>query len=250
MTTTRNFQNRFLCLILTVLAIISLLPTKAFASDSDQNGWGFVTSRTPVYNAHQTAQIGYLDANEGFTVKNAIGNYYHIYYSTPSQASKEGYVEKSAVTLLDNETCYGMISGSTTTYYSNNSNSVVAGSVNAAEHVAVLARSNGFTYIEYDTTSGRKRGWVSDSNIAVYNANRLRRYFKDCGYTPDNAAYGKAATVYKVPNTFSSSVNGSISANEKIKIYSTAFTVGNNKFYYIEYIQSSTGKTKSGYVLA
>lgn len=37
--------------------------------------------------------------------------------------------------------------------------------MSAGENVCVLAEENGWSYIEYNTNLGRKRGWCDSSNV-------------------------------------------------------------------------------------
>lgn len=235
-----------------ILCMALISPTRTYAAENVDGCWGYVPNSTSVYQMKNlTQRIGSLSATEGFTVLGFETNSYYIEYST-SNGAKRGYIAKNSAVIEHSETCAGRMYSSQTVYYGHTgSNTLSAGSVSAGEYVAVLARNGNWVYIEYNTTSGRKRGYVPYSSVNIFPANaginNLRNYWHWHGYSPEWASYGSSRTVYRVPNTLGSS-DGSISATENIRICSAAININGQNYYLIEYWYGNSGLIKSGYI--
>lgn len=130
---------------------------------------------------------------EGFTVldwgdfPDGSDNLY-IEYST-SNGPKYGYVLVSDVEMDYKWSTAAIISNSTNIWYSwDTINYITAGSVSAGENVCVLAEENGWSYIEYNTNLGRKRGWCNSSYVTKIGTQYL--YInKYPGYKQDILSY-------------------------------------------------------------
>lgn len=259
----KKVVTRFFSFLIALVMLMGVIPAmSASAAEVNTNNanylqscWGIANSRLVVYDEYRN-QIGAIAAGEGFTVlgNDIIGNHetaYLINYSTSSGA-KNGYViYGSPCTLVTSSTCAGYVTSAATVYYGkNNSNYQTVGSVSAGEYVSILAESSGQYYIEYNTNSGRKRGWCATSSIA-----KRMPVTGGCtlGALPCNAAAVNTHRTYSQRTVYAGPsdqyfVVGSIgSATSGEQVYVVAeYTYNGQRWAYISY--STSGKDKSGYI--
>ena len=202
-----------------------------------------------------TNKSGSLYATEGFTILVIEANSYYIEYST-SSGTKRGYVSKTSVINELDETCVGRMTSATTVYYDKSSTTAItAGSLSSGEYVAVLADDGSWTYVEYNTTGGRKRGYIPRSTVNIFEANEgtLWSIYKWPGYSKEaytvSASLGQVS-VYRVPNTLYA--RSGYVENEKIYILSDQVETNGQKYWFIQYQvkENNVTKTKTGYIKA
>lgn len=216
--------------------------------------WGIATSRLTVYDENKNA-IGAIAAGEGFTVvsEELIGcceSAYLVNYSTANGA-KNGYIELySSCILEESNTCSGIVNSNTTVYYGRDTNQFqVAGSVSAGEYVSILAESPGKYYIEYNTNSGRKRGWCTSSTITK----RLSPLVNcTLGSLPCNAIWVNtnrtysSRNVYAGPSTVYYKVGAIGTSSSEESVYITAEYTYNGQNGLILHIQYLVKRTRVG----
>ena len=197
--------------------------------------------------------IGSISANEPVTRLYAYGNVMYIEYSTSSGA-KRGYVFSPNFSYPVSPTCVARVTASTTLMYGCKSGCTweTAGSVGAGEYVSVLAGSAGrnIVYVEYNSGSGRKRGYMSASNLSMHGGVTVAQLDDMYGYINGSeiGAYPITVTgtakVYAAPSTSSAAI-GSVS-NEEVG-FDGELTINGNHWTYIIY-KTASGKWKSGFI--
>lgn len=184
---------------------------------------------------------GTIYAGEGFT---ELQRYYEdgkyislVEFSTPS-GTKRGFVNSSSmhISTVNNSTVARVIADSSPAYAGTDSSYVKLGGVYKNEFVAVLAVSNGYAFVEYNTTSGRKRGYIKYSDLSNYC---VRSYNKNITHQSLRKAT-KQLTVYGGPNSDYASI-GTIFNQEIV-----SFIDIERDYSYIEY--TTTNGAKRGYV--
>ncbi len=184
---------------------------------------------------------GTIYSGEGFT---ELQRYYEdgkyvslVEFSTPS-GTKRGFVNSSSmhISTVNNSTVARVIADSSPAYAGTDSSYVKLGGVYKNEFVAVLAVSNGYAFVEYNTTSGRKRGYVRYSDLSNYC---VRAYNKKITHQSLKKAT-KELTVYGGPNSDYASI-GTIFNQEVVSFIDTE-----RNYSYIEYTTSNGAKR--GYV--
>lgn len=185
---------------------------------------------------------GTIYSGEGFT---ELQRYYEdgkyislVEFSTPS-GTKRGFVNSSSmhISTVNNSSVARVIADSSPAYAGTDSSYVKLGGVYKNEFVAVLAVSNGYAFVEYNTTSGRKRGYVRYSDLSNYHNNRS--YNKNITHQSLKKAT-KELTVYGGPNSDYASI-GTIFNQEVVSFIDTE-----RNYSYIEYTTSNGAKR--GYV--
>lgn len=115
--------------------------------------------------------IGSVGDNEGVTRLYAYGNVMFVEYSTSGKA-KRGYIFNPDFSYPADVTCVARVTQDSDISYGCKSGYSWGrvGSVDAGEYVAVLAGSNSknMIYVEYNTSNGRKRGYMSASNVSMH----------------------------------------------------------------------------------
>lgn len=248
MTRKKNFTLRILGAMLVIAMILCIVPNpNVHAATGFDGGWGITNSTVPVYsNAAFSSQIGTIYSAEGFSVLNHYGSYAYVEYSSPSGA-KRGYIRWNNASIKD-PSCVALVTRNSNLYYGNNTSTYqVSGSVYAGEIVAVLAKNDDWVYVEYNTTSGRKRGYMSYSNLDCYNR---PGWFSDlCNYDNKGRDWYVSGTynVRSGPSTQYPAI-GTVS-NETVKYFDIETTGGYNEWHYIEYTVNGTSQKKSGFIL-
>lgn len=260
----KNVVTRFFSFLMALVMSFAFVPiTSAYAMEANQRamtmddrGWGMALERIPVYDWYFNV-IGYIAAGEGFTVidtdllpNNAV--VYTVNYSTANGA-KTGYVVWDAPVIVEKSTtCTGIVNASTTVYYGKNTSQYqVAGSVSTGEYVSILAESSGKYCIEYNTNSGRKRGWCSSSTItkqlATNNQCTLGQLPCNATWVNTNRTYS-SRDVYAGPSTVYYKVGAIGTDSPTETVYITAeYTYNGQTWAYITYSVPGN-KDKSGYI--
>lgn len=247
--TRKNVITRILALVLAVMAVLTALPfgsIVASAATTYNGGYGITVGEMTVYSdAACTTYKGKLYDNESFTVLNKISNsVFNIEYST-SNGPKEGYIrvdnDWNSIQDRTSNSCVAVAKAATNVYYGNSSSTYLrAGSVSAGERVVVVSKYGSWAYIEYNTNSGRKRGFVASSSLTYYNEpSSYGDFFLDNYADPD--AVGNSYTVYAGP-TYRYAAVGSVSAEDVI-LYGA-----DNGGYFIVYSVSGSSQLKSGFI--
>lgn len=260
---TKKISTRFFSLIVALFTIFAMIkPCDVYAasitSPTNMSFWGYAYQNTAVYNESKSSQIGTIYAGEGFTVLKLTkfpdgSNSLAVEYST-SSGPKYGYVLDSSVEYDYKSSAGAVVSSSTNVWYDYETDDyAIIGSVSAGENVCILAENTEYNmyYIEYNTNSGRKRGWCSCSNITkigtqyltiislpaynFYEVNSYREYYYHTVYAGPGANYYKVGSI------------GSSSSPEEVFVIST-YSLKTGTWAYISYYSTSAGKFKTGYI--
>lgn len=259
---TKNLKTRIVSMVLALAMILTIMPTmtaQAASTDVYGGSLGIVNAKTNVYKekACSTYQ-GYLYAGETFTILEECGNgVWFIRYSM-SSGPKTGYIKWTYIydawlMGYSTTTCLAKPKGHTDVYYGNSSTEYVrAGYVDQEEYVVFLSEDDEWTYIEYDTTAGRKRGYVPSSSLTVLNGGPRHNgdFYLMAGLFPGTTTYISGTyDVYSGPNTVYTKI-GSVSAMN-ITIQCDVSSLNTNpsySTYYIKYDVDGTSQKKSGFI--
>ncbi len=209
-------------------------------------GWNQMAVTTTVMSASGT--VGTVYAGEGVTVLNCRLNYATIEYSG-SGGAKQGQVPLSSLKYADGrypETDLGIVATNCTTYYSP-AGIHTAGSLSSGEYVAILSKSSGWYYVEYNISGGmRKRAYVPEHCINYIRGTALGWHYHDESGT--NLNITTTYRVYAGPNPSSYPDIGYIDYrdNGNVTGYRTFTDANGNRMYYISY-PTSAG-LKYGYI--
>lgn len=220
-------------------------------STTSKTGLGVTLKDIEVYDDY-VVNSGSLYKNEYFVITGVNDSYYRIEYNI-STGRKSGYVHKSDVTLVNSSVTIPTIANSSalqavpalsTNVYAGPSTSIYAniGSVDSSDTVGVLGKEGSYYYIQYSTSSGSKRGYITKS--------ALKSFASDSTVYPTGvesvAAYADApktaCTVYSCPNSNCATI-GSISADEGITVFPS---IKDNGYTFVEY--STSSNTKRGFI--
>lgn len=184
---------------------------------------------------------GTIYAEEGFT---ELQQYYEdgkwvslVEFSTPS-GTKRGFVNSSSMHIKNvyNSTVARVVASSSPAYAGPDNSYVKLGGVYENEFVAILAVNGKWAYSEYNTASGRKRGYIKYSDLDNYV---VRSYAADKTHISLKKAT-KELSVYGGPN--SNYANIGTVFNQEIVSY-----LGTERNYsYVEY--TTANGAKRGYV--
>lgn len=199
-----------------------------------------------IFASSMAVDMGTIYAGEGFTELSRTVDYIdgtsmsYVEYSTPS-GTKRGYIYANNVVNASNypNSCVARVISVSCPAYSGPDNSYTKlGGVYFNEFVAVLARQNGQAFVEYNTKSGRKRGYMNEDSLYLYKS--LAN--DDFSTHKKIVKATQGLTVYGGPNNQYANI-GSISNQERVSFHYTE-----NEFSYIEY--STANGSKRGYVLS
>ena len=242
-------KKRLLAIVLAIISVVTIIPVSSVsAAENYDGGWALSRSRNYVYSAASGgSQIGWVD-REGITVLSKSGSTYYIEYSTASGA-KRGYIRNPDIdTQYLSSSCVARVTTTSNLYYGPNTNTYQAtgGTVYAGEYVAVIAKELDWAYVEYNTSSGRKRGYMSFSNLYCYNR---PGYFADFYMTngvKERINTTIQRTTYFCPYVATNSVGYIDGTDKNVPCY-YEYRYGNGEvFHYVEY--SVNGKLKSGFI--
>lgn len=252
-------SKKFSCLerlVTFVLAMVLMLVSASAvyaASDYELSGLGIAVRDTTVYlNTPGSGNTGKVFKSEGVTLlENSklyydSGNkaYYKIEYST-SRGSQRGYVYVGDMYRFPNTTTATITQNSNVWYWPDTAKFQTIGTVYNGETVVLLGVNKGWCYIEYNTTSGRKRGYVLSS--CVTSANGLTNTIWPPYYETKNL--DKAYDVYAGPSRQYVRI-GSVSKGELVDIMHSGVDsmYGSTKTQYIAYSVPGQ-KMKAGYII-
>lgn len=259
---TKNLKTRIVSMVLALAMILTIMPTmtaQAASTDVYGGSLGIVNVKTNVYQekACSTYQ-GYLYAGETFTILEECGNgVWFIRYSM-SSGPKTGYIQWTYIydaweMTYTTTTCLAKPKGYTEVYYGDSSTEYVrAGYVDQDEYVVYLSECDGWTYIEYDTTSGRKRGYVPSSSLTLLGDNLRHNgdfYLMEELFTGTTTYIAGKYDVYSGPNTVYTKI-GSVSAMNITILADTSNLNSDLSYstYYIKYDVDGTSQKKSGFI--
>lgn len=186
---------------------------------------------------------GTIYAEEGFT---ELQQYYEdgkwislVEFSTPS-GTKRGFVNSSSmhITNVYNSTVARVVASSSPVYAGPDNSYVKLGGVYENEFVAILSINGKWAYSEFNTASGRKRGYIKYSDLDNYV---VRSYATDKIHISLKKAT-KELSVYGGPNSNYANI-GTIVNQEIVSYLGTELD-----YSYIEY--TTTNGAKRGYVLS
>lgn len=212
-------------------------------------GYRYANSKITVYSCDDLSiavSVGSVSANEGITLiynygysgSNGSYNISYIEYST-SGGTKRGYTKSENISNVDYPTSIARVIDTNSCYAGPDSYYFKLGGSYYNEYVSILAKNtnNDLVFVEYNTTSGRKRGFMSYSKLS--NCNHPGNYndLPECYSLRKNT---QQQDTYSGPNTSAAKL-GLIYKDEVVSICSSE-----RGWAYVEY-HSSSG-TKRGYV--
>ncbi len=256
-------KKRFLSLALAVIAVLTMIPGASAMAASHEEVMPMSTSSTK-WGGLRLAWDGpltvYEDANfqtkkgtiyqyEGYTVLNVISNGFEVQYSN-SKGPQHGYTKEWSAEYPCGLTGLATIKNTTNVYYGTSTTvNPVAGTVYAGEYVAFLAKNDDWAYIEYDTSSGRKRGYIYYGNLDICNRwDRMPDIYMH--NNPGTTRYISGSyTIYSGPSKNYATV-GSIS-NENVTVIADVdlapWTGTTKRSVYIEY--NAGNQRKGGFIV-
>lgn len=208
---------------------------------------GYSTANQTVYSTpSRDIASGSIYNGEGVTVlienPEGFSNVYFIEYST-SSGPKRGYVYGNISTQQKTRTGVARVVAAADLYYGHNTSTyAVAGTVYANEYVSVLAKNDDWVYVEYNTNSGRKRGYLSSGYLKFHTSKNYYDLY-DYGEIGSDIWIDATRTVYSGPSSAYIAI-GSV-GNEGAKAYIGYMSY--NNYRYVEYYLSS-GLKKSGWI--
>ena len=104
---------------------------------------------------------GYSDASKTYIVA-------YIEFST-SSGTKRGYVYNDQLDNASYATSVARVTDTSPAYSGPDSSYVKLGGAYYNEFVSILAKEGDWAFVEYNTSSGRKRGFMSYSKLSNYN---------------------------------------------------------------------------------
>lgn len=161
-----------------------------------------------------------------------------VEYST-SSGTKRGYTYTSNLTAPSYTTSIARIISTSSAYSGPDTSYVKLGGAYFNEYVAILAKSDNWYYVEYNTSAGRKRGYMRKACLSEFNASGT---FKSFATHQSLKKASLEVTVYGGPNSNYANI-GTIFNQEVISLLEVE-----RDYAYIQY--STTSGAKRGYVLA
>ena len=239
---TKYLSKRLLAVILAFAYIFTIIPSSTVEAASTKDGWAMVKSNTTVVNSSGKT-VGTVYAYEGVTVLLVSGTKALIEYAT-SGKPKRGYVNTSCFKYnYVSYTCAATVKSSCKTYYAASTN-LPAGSLSAGETVAVLSTNQVYDYVEYNTTSGRKRAYVERKYLNYSYDNYLPKFCQNQDI-PIDYSTKSTKTVYGGPSKKYATI-GTVYPSDKIVRY-CSFDVEGTTMIYIRY--TASGHNKYGYIV-
>lgn len=175
---------------------------------------------------------GYSDSNKGYGIS-------YIEFST-SSGTKRGYVYTDQLENASYPTSVARVIDTNSAYAGPDNSFVKLGGAYYNEFVTVLAKNTGndWAFVEYNTPSGRKRGYMSYSKLYNYNHPGI---YNDLATNQGLRQATQQLTVYGGPNNNNANI-GTVFNQEVVSFF------GSERGYaYVEY--STTNGAKRGYVL-
>lgn len=258
-------SKRITSLVLMLATMLTtLFPVRVNAS-ANEMAWGGVEyaweGDLTVYDAPFGGnRIGKIYQYESYTIlnENRTEGYIWVDYAT-STGAKQGYLHVEIDESGGRSGAPAQVRTTSNVYYgptNTGANYVKAGAVYAGEYVSIIAVCGQSAYIEYNTTSGRKRGYtpIYNLNVSSYAPDAWRSVYNSSGETNRAShAYDCDATmtVYAGPTKLYATV-GTVS-NETVFRYGSELHIGPYNAFYIEYYitgtENTTKQVKSGFIV-
>ncbi|MBS5857915.1 MAG: SH3 domain-containing protein [Clostridium sp.] len=209
---------------------------------SGGQAYAVVTAQTWT-SPSMTTKAGLVYAGEGVTyLYDASNNTAFIEYST-SSGPKQAYIPKDYLNVDTMTGVARVVNNASLRYGPYDSGSAEAGTVYAGEYVTVLCKSNDWVYIEYNTNSGRKRGYLSDGYLKRFKSNTFNYHdVYEFTYFPTDSWADGRIYVYSGPGK--SYIQIGYVENEVFKAFDNSYY---NGWVYISY-SISGGLGKSGWI--
>ena len=227
-------------------AVASSVPTRLFTGYADVSNQALSVFTGPGTTAVYPSP-GTVYAGEGFTRFNETsGNYTYVEYSTPS-GTRRGYALTSQLAGRNRGVLADVSVTSATVYSGPKSTYVVSGTVFRDEYVVILERdmpptSPAYYLIEYNSLSGRKRGYVDQNSITPCSSLSSVGALK---LIEGAASVKQNVNVYAGPNQ-NFALAGSVFTNEIV--HAIEGVPAESAYTFVEY-STPSGK-KRGYVSA
>lgn len=251
--------KRFIALMLAVVTALAIFPTTSAMAANDEGyygGQGYAWQNETVYeDSACTTRKGTIYQSEGYTILYKNWDNFYVEYSTPS-GPKRGYVkhEPGEYPMGIYRSCVSKITANTTVYAGPDSSRYAPlGTVYAGELVTVIGRNDyplgngyvgGWIYIEYNTNSGRKRGYMIDVNNHMYSRPDAFPDFYMWQNAGSDTWISGSKTVYAGPSNQYATI-GSVS-NENVTVLGWEYIKDGDWYTYVEY-NTSSGR-KGGFI--
>lgn len=192
-----------------------------------------------------STQIGSIFEGEGVTLLYSYGysdasksyNVAFVEFST-STGTKRGYMYTDQLDVPNYPTSVARVVTTSSAYSGPDSSFVKLGGAYYNEYVSILAKEEDWVFVEYNTSAGRKRGFMSYSNLD--NCNYPKGGYADFPIKQGIYKATQQLIVYGGPNSNFANI-GTIFEHEVITVFSIE-----NGFRYIEY--STSNGAKRGFV--
>lgn len=210
-------------------------------------GYRYANSKITIYSCDDldiAVSVGSVFQGEGvsliysYAYSDSSKNYNisFVEYST-SSGTKRGYTYTSNLSSVNYNTSIARVVSTSSAYSGPDTSYVKLGGAYYNEYVAILGKHGNWAFVEYNTSSGRKRGYMSYSNLENCNiANSYNGFASNQGLKKAT----EELTVYGGPNSNYANI-GTIFDEEVISC------LGSEREYaYIEYCTANGAKR--GYV--
>lgn len=194
-----------------------------------------------------STQIGSIYEGEGVTLIYSYGysdakkeyNVAFVEFST-SSGTKRGYMYTDQLVSPSYVTSVARVIKTNSAYSGTDADFVKLGGVYVDEYVSILAKNGNWVLVEYNTTSGRKRGYMLYSKLK--NCNEPSSDYINLPSASGLFKANKQLTVYGGPNENYAKL-GIIYSQEVVTLYKKE-----KGFAYVEYTTSNGAK--KGYVIS
>lgn len=211
-------------------------------------GYRFANSNITIYSCDDLSialSVGTVFSGEGVTLmydylysdNSKSYNISYVEYST-SSGTKRGYTYSSNISSPGYVTSVARILSTSSAYSGPDTSYVKLGGAYYNEYVSILQKEGNWVFVEYNTTSGRKRGFMKYENMS--NCNYPSGGYADFSTFTNLKKATQQLTVYGGPNTNYANI-GTIFNQEIVSYY----TIERNMAY-VEY--STVNGAKRGYV--
>ena len=211
-------------------------------------GYRFANSNITIYSCDDLSialSVGTVFSGEGVTLmydylysdNSKSYNISYVEYST-SSGTKRGYTYSSNISSPGYVTSVARILSTSSAYSGPDTSYVKLGGAYYNEYVSILQKEGNWVFVEYNTTSGRKRGFMKYENMS--NCNYPSGGYADFSTFTNLKKATQQLTVYGGPNTNYANI-GTIFNQEIVSYYTTERNMA-----YVEY--STANGAKRGYV--
>lgn len=180
-------------------------------------GHRYANSKITIYSCDDLSiavSVGTVFEGEGVTIlynyaysgSNGSYNISFVEYST-SSGTKRGYTYSSNLVAPTYITTIARVTATSSAYSGPDSSYIKLGGAYYNEYVAILAKNGEWCFAEYNTTSGRKRGYMKMAYLSESNpSNSMKNFVSNKGlkkttielpvYGGPNSNYAKIGTIY------------------------------------------------------